>query len=219
MFKPRPLVLSAKKLAWRATDQHATESDQAFAKQRDSILLRDRHCCQFCGFASKRWQEVHHVDDDHSNNKPSNLVTACPFCHQCHHVGFAGVVGGGVMIWLPEIGQTDLHHLCRGIFVAMRDPSSKYQAAANAIYSSIEARTQYLEEYIAPKASDPAFFAETFMQMDDAQYARRAEIFPHLRLLPRPDRFHRQIDAWHADMAQTLPLSSWAQVASSLGAR
>lgn len=213
MFKPRPLVISAKKLAWRSADQHATESDQAFAKIREQILLRDQYRCQFCGFTSKRWQEVHHVDDDHANNKPSNLVTACPLCHQCHHIGFAGIVGGGIMIWLPEMTQVDLHHLCRAIFLATRDASDKYYGAASAIYSSLEARTQYLEEYIGPKASEPSFFAEVFMEMDDAQYARRGSTFPHLKLLPRPERFYRQIEAWRADAAQTLPVSSWTQVA------
>lgn len=39
--------------------------------------------CLVCGF--DKIVEVHHVDEDHFNNKPENLVWLCPNHHQMYH--------------------------------------------------------------------------------------------------------------------------------------
>ena len=40
-------------------------------------------CCEACG-TSKRLQ-VHHIDEDWTNNDPANLQTLCVFCHAFWH--------------------------------------------------------------------------------------------------------------------------------------
>lgn len=43
--------------------------------------------CEECGFEAteKRQMDVHHKDEDRTNNDPSNLVTLCPPCHRLRH--------------------------------------------------------------------------------------------------------------------------------------
>lgn len=44
-------------------------------------------CCETCG--SVRALHVHHIDEDHTNNAPSNLRTLCASCHRrCHSPNF-----------------------------------------------------------------------------------------------------------------------------------
>lgn len=41
--------------------------------------------CANCGFDNKDALEVHHIDNDRSNNKLNNLITLCPNCHTLVH--------------------------------------------------------------------------------------------------------------------------------------
>jgi len=44
-------------------------------------------CCSRCGFiAENRCQlDVHHIDQNHHNNDPNNLITLCANCHRLIH--------------------------------------------------------------------------------------------------------------------------------------
>lgn len=193
-----PIVLSAKRISWRLADGHSGEADLAFGAIRADVLSRDEHTCQGCGFRADKWQEVHHKDDDHHNNKPSNLATVCCFCHQCFHLGMVGLQRSGLMIWLPEISQTELHNICRGIFVAVKN-AKKNEEAALKLYSAFESRAQVIEEEFGPGASNPATWGQAMLEMTPEQYAARAERFGSLRLLPYPSAFHRQVTYWATD--------------------
>ena len=42
-----------------------------------------KHECAVCGYNEElRILEVHHKDEDHNNNDPSNLCILCPNCHR-----------------------------------------------------------------------------------------------------------------------------------------
>src|SRR4030095_10200180 len=47
---------------------------------RNEILERDGYKCSYCGFHAKEWQNIVFIDGDATNNKKSNLATACPMC-------------------------------------------------------------------------------------------------------------------------------------------
>lgn len=43
--------------------------------------------CEVCGFVpiKKRQLDIHHIDGDHKNNNPDNLMTLCANCHRLYH--------------------------------------------------------------------------------------------------------------------------------------
>jgi 5-methylcytosine-specific restriction endonuclease McrA len=44
--------------------------------------------CNKCGYNEhKQLLEVHHIDNDSSNNDPSNLEILCVMCHRKYHYG------------------------------------------------------------------------------------------------------------------------------------
>ncbi|QHM90231.1 HNH endonuclease [Acetobacter pasteurianus] len=113
-----PLILSVKAANWRMNDQDQDHADREFQKIREKALQRDGYRCRFCNFFSRKFQEVHHKDDDHHNNTLDNLVTACFMCHSVQHIGLSGHMKESVLIWLPEISQAALNHLIRSCIVA-----------------------------------------------------------------------------------------------------
>lgn len=47
------------------------------------------HKCACCGWdEDKRILEVHHIDENHDNNKVTNLVILCPICHRKITLGY-----------------------------------------------------------------------------------------------------------------------------------
>jgi intracellular multiplication protein IcmJ len=195
-----PIILSAKRKSWRMMDEHAGEADKRYVAVRDQVLARDDYTCSFCGFRASKWQEVHHVDDDHSNNKLSNLKTACCLCHQCFHLGFAGVRRAGTIIWLPEIDQADLNNVVRAIFVAISTGRQQEQGARS-LYEALESRAGLVEQALGQGASNPAAIGQAFLEMTDEQYASRNERLGGLRLLARMQAFGKQIAYWQSDRA------------------
>ena len=83
-------VLSVKRKQWRMeqSEHDRNEADAVFQEVRKKVLDRDGRRCWFCGFTSTAHQEVHHLDDDHTNNRLDNLVTICNIDHLCFHLGW-----------------------------------------------------------------------------------------------------------------------------------
>lgn len=50
------------------------------------ILEKANNACQKCGYDDDpRMLDIHHHDEDHSNNSWDNLRCACVWCHVKHH--------------------------------------------------------------------------------------------------------------------------------------
>jgi intracellular multiplication protein IcmJ len=214
MPKKRPIVLSAKRRSWRMMDAHADEHDKRYQAVREQVLQRDDYTCVFCMFRSVKYQHIHHMDDDHGNNKLTNLVTACPLCHQCFHLGMAGIRKAGVMVWMPEIPQAELNNLCRAIFVAVQN-SGEHEQAARSLYVSLESRAAVLETELGAGSSNPAAFGQAFLHMKEEQYAQRAKMMAPVRLLPRMQAFGTEISFWQGDASAfgALADADWSRVA------
>ena len=135
------------------------------------------------------------MDDNHRNNAMSNLATACCFCHKFFHLGSVGACHAGIMVWLPEISQANLHHLCRAIFVT-KSAGRKHAEFAEKMYGFLENCSEPLEEEFGSAIINPASIGQILLRMSDAQYAKRAERFAPVRLLPRPQPFLQQIQFW-----------------------
>lgn len=212
-----PLHLSAKRATWRVADGHASESDIAFQAIRVRVLQRDDHTCRFCGLRAEKYQEVHHLDDNHANNKPDNLVTACCLCHQCFHVGLAGMHGGGKIIYLPELSQADLHHMVRGIFVAVQS-ENPYKEAAMSLYAALSARGAVANEIFARNVQDASLLGQALLDMPQDSLPQAMENLAPLRLLPLPGRFGPQTSYWREHVYGALPPETWAALAEPLRA-
>ncbi|MBC8458288.1 MAG: hypothetical protein H8D67_09870 [Deltaproteobacteria bacterium] len=53
-----------------------------------AIKDRDQWTCQLCKDCRKRWNHnlhVHHIDEDKTNNHPTNLISLCDQCHKPIH--------------------------------------------------------------------------------------------------------------------------------------
>lgn len=124
-----PLVLSVKTKKGRYEDENAAEADDAFASARMTVANRDKLRCQACTATTiiprgadrqtsevMGYLEIHHIDDDHHNNDPSNLIVLCPFCHATQHIGNAGHRDAGWVIYAPFITQENLNLLMHVVF-------------------------------------------------------------------------------------------------------
>jgi intracellular multiplication protein IcmJ len=128
--EPPSLVMSAKRSVWRMNDHAGEEADRKFQSVRQPVLEACGNECEFCGHTSAKYQEVHHKDDDHANNKRENLFGSCPLCHQVFHLGLAGMRDGGVIVYLPEMTQAEVNQLALLVWIldstrALVDSKSK----------------------------------------------------------------------------------------------
>lgn len=191
------LEITAKKSLWTINVLHGTkfDPDPRMQKVRDSILNRDKHTCQCCGWKSKDFQEIHHIDHNHDNFNENNLITTCPLCHQVFHLPSISALKGGSIIWLPEISQEMLNNLCANLFIAMENKTLK--DVANTIYIELEKRKEFVNNYIGRNlgGTDPGVLAEVLISVENNSEII-SNINNNLRILPNKNRFKTQIDHW-----------------------
>ncbi len=159
---------------------------------RQKILERDDHTCQICRFQSKKYQDVHFVDGDTSNLQMTNMVTACIFCHQCFNLDKINDMRSGVLIWLPEIEQADLHHIARAIYVARISQGSMAETAKKALDILMGRR----EEAKARIHTDDPNILSIVMQdfLGPRKYAEAQKKLEGIRLFPLDRRIIKEGD-------------------------
>jgi len=42
--------------------------------------------CNICGFVREHAMDKHHIDSNHKNNDPSNIMVLCTACHRELHI-------------------------------------------------------------------------------------------------------------------------------------
>ena len=183
----------------------ARKADESFQRFSERIWGRDSYTCQFCGFQAKQYQEVVNLDGDYRNNKLINMVTACVFCTQCFFIESVGKndYGGGLLIYLPELSQTDLNGLCHVLFCAIANATS-YHSDAQSVYRSLKLRSKIVEEKLGEGMNSPALVGRMLI---DAQIKNRSKVgedlLKDLRLLPSRTTFSKQIETWaHAALEE-----------------
>jgi intracellular multiplication protein IcmJ len=141
----------------------------------EKILQRDDFSCRFCGFRSTQYQRVIAADD--------GFVTACSFCEQVRALERAGMMGGGVLIWLPEITQAELNHIARAIYIARTDEDSPVAALATRTLDALMARRTEAKKRLG---SDDALLLATILHenLNDAERKSAAEKLEGVRLMP-----------------------------------
>lgn len=209
MAGPLPLQLSVKRRTWRKDDQGIESADREFREKRPGILERDRNTCRYCGFKSGK-TEVHHLNDDHTDNRDDNLVTADPLCHGCNHIGQVGAQSHGVLAYVPGLSQIDLNHLQRTIFMMMEMGTEEQKREAQDLLMLLAAKRHDFEA--AWGTSKPREIATALAQVDPETFSQRGTFFANVALIYNPARFKGYTAAWADEAYRALPPSSWGLI-------
>ncbi len=179
--------------------------DKAFLPVAKRVHERDGYTCQYCGFQAKEFQEIVNIDSNYTNNKISNMITACCFCSQCLFLETIGLdeMGGGQLIYAPEMSQPDLNSFCHVLFCAMGNGTG-YQESAQAIYRGLKFRSQIIENKFGPGTSNPAMFGQMILEYKANNPGAAVDILKDIRLLPSYTKFKIQLDAWAAAALEEL---------------
>lgn len=176
------------------------KQDKAFLPVQKRVFERDLYTCQYCGFQAREYQEVVNLDENYKNNKLSNLITACCFCSQCLFLQAVGIdeMGGGQLIYMPEISQSDLNSFCHVLFCAM-DNNTGYQDSAQSIYRSFKFRSQIIDNKFGSGTSIPITMSQLIIEhQEQSSEKKKLDILDDVRLLPSHTKFKIQLDAWAA---------------------
>ncbi|MBX3708600.1 MAG: type IVB secretion system protein IcmJDotN [Gammaproteobacteria bacterium] len=197
------LLLAVNLSGWRAFVRR--KEDKGFLPAQKRVFGRDQYTCQYCGFQAKEYQEVVNLDGNYANNKLSNMITACCFCSQCLFLQSVGIdeMGGGQLIYLPEISQRDLNSFCHVLFCAMEN-NTGYQDSAQSIYRSLKFRSQIVENKFGSGTSNPAIMGQMIIEYRTQAPKKKVDILKDMRLLPSHVKFKVQLDAWAAAALQEL---------------
>ncbi|USQ14143.1 type IVB secretion system protein IcmJDotN [Legionella lytica] len=199
----KQLKLLATPGSWRLYS--ARKVDERFKSYEQKVLQRDRYTCQFCGFQARLFQDVVNLDNNYTNNKLPNLVTACCFCAQCFFIESVGVggYGGGTLIYLPELTQAELNSLCHVLFCAITNDTG-YKSSAQNIYRGFKFRSQLVEEKFGEGTSDPAIFGQLMIDAGVNDEERRSQLLKNILLLPSRAKFRKQIEKWAASALEEI---------------
>jgi intracellular multiplication protein IcmJ len=149
---------------------------------RNRVLERDKYECQYCGFASRKYQIVRARDRKARPDDESGLVTSCIFCDQCFALDRVAAMKSGVLVWLPEIDQAMLHHVARAIYVA-RISQGPVADAARKLLEVLTGRREACRDRI--RTDDPGILSLVLSDYIDARaYAERAKKLEGVRLFP-----------------------------------
>jgi len=157
---------------------------------KDKIMLRDDYTCSCCGFRSEKYQDIRFLNGDIYDHSEDNLATICIFCHQCSDLEKVSEMRSGVLLWLPEIGQTQLHHIARAIYVARVSQGP----AAEAARVSLDALMQRREEVRKRMGTDDPYILASVMKdyLNYGQYKMRAKKLNGVRLFPLDRRIIKE---------------------------
>lgn len=149
---------------------------------RKRVFERDNHTCNYCGFQSQKFQLVHVKDGNPRNHDDANLATSCIYCHQCFHLDQISDMKSGVLIWMPEISQAQLHHLARALYVARITQGPMADIARKTLEMIMKRREQAIERI---QTDDPHILSLVLRDyLDKRQYEARTTKLEGIRLFP-----------------------------------
>jgi intracellular multiplication protein IcmJ len=191
-----PLVLSAHPSAWTA---------EAVAGER-MAGAPDLTLCQFCGQPTAGWQVPYHLNDDHTDNTPANIVRSCPLCHLPQHLNRPQIDREAVLIWLPEMAQGAISVLARHIHLtcvaagfAPHDAQTVRAPAARALAGLHAFRALYERRAAAELrlgTTSPKQLGAALLDLPPPDYERRTKLLAGIRLLPTGRLFQDERDIY-----------------------
>jgi intracellular multiplication protein IcmJ len=168
---------------------------------KTAVLTRDDNTCRYCGFQSRKYQEIHFTGPKEEANA-DNYATACIFCYQCFHIEKIDRMQSGAIIWLPEIGQAALNHISRAIYVARLSRGPMADAARDAM----EALLARKEDAVNRLGTDSPKVLATVLQdfLEAKEYKQRLSKLKGFRVLPLDRRIIREGDLEFNQFPQVL---------------
>ncbi len=167
------------------------KNTEEVASLKNKVFERDDYTCKCCGFKSNKYQDLLVIDQ---SSKPTedNLATACIFCHQCFSLDDVTNMRSGILLWLPEISQADLHHIARALYVA-RISQGAMSDTARKILDTLMTRRADVRERIG--TDDPSVLAKVLSDyISRKKYAERSKRLDGVRLFPLDRRIIKEQD-------------------------
>lgn len=156
------------------------------------IHQRDDNCCRFCGFQSKKYQNITFLNSNTGDMRPQNMATSCIFCHQCMNLQDVSIMRSGVLIWLPELTQAQLHHIARAIYVARISQGAIAEAARKSL-DTLMGRRESAKERL--DTDDPYILSLVMKDyLTDKQYHLSRPKLDGIRLFPLDRRIVKESD-------------------------
>tara|TARA_B100000780_G_C21022685_1_gene409908 strand:- start:284 stop:1009 length:726 start_codon:yes stop_codon:yes gene_type:complete len=158
----------------------------------------------FLGEDVTGYMQVSHVNGDHDDLSPGNLICVCPYCHLSDHPLESVLAGRADLICAPHHSQLEVYAIAMVINRAMRLDTHVYHPDARGVLDimmkdSDEKITDYIKEY--PKRDSSRddqqlkfcnSVRRSMLSTDEHRY-----LFEPLRLFPRGDYFIQAHDFWN----------------------
>lgn len=176
----------------RSTSGKGGKTKTLTPELKQKIFERDAYTCQCCGFKSAKYQDIHFLNGLATDLRSENMITACIFCHQCFNLDKVSEMRSGVLIWLPEIEQTDLHHIARAVYVARISQGPIADAARRTLDILMHRR----EEMRNRLGTDDPFILSTVLKdyISQKNYEVREKKLEGVRLFPLDRRIIKESD-------------------------
>jgi intracellular multiplication protein IcmJ len=191
-MKKIPIILGIGRKAASAPSQSGGNKNTLSAELKEKIFTRDDYTCRCCAYQSKKYQDILFINGNTGDMRQENMATTCIFCHQCFNLDQVSDMRSGVLIWLPEIPQDQLHHIARAAYVA-RISQGPVADAARRTLDLLMARR---EDATARLGTDnPLILAEVMKDyMTPKIYDLRRQKLDGIKLLPLDRRIIREAD-------------------------
>lgn len=189
-----PLILSVR----RKPDASGIPLEPQMASQSEiaNVMQRDGFSCRCCGFTSRKYQRVVPYDADQAPGGDKH-VTVCTSCERCLELKQTGLMGGGLLVWLPELTQIELNHVVRALYVARSSGDDLAKAASRTI-DVLTARKAEAKKRLG--TDDPLVLATALQEAVDVDsYKARGDRMDGIRLLVA-DRYLVRQRAGDVDM-------------------
>lgn len=199
----------------RARKSSAAAADKIPEDLKNKILARDEHTCRCCGFKADKYQQILIRNQNKADLREDNLMTACIFCHQCFNLEDVSEMRSGVLIWLPEIEQAQLHHIARAIYVGRISQGPTADAARKAL----EILMQRREEAKNRVGTDRPYILAMVLRdyLGPRHYHYRGRKLDGLRLMPLDRRIIKEAELEFNQFPQIL--AYWRSKAGPFGGK
>lgn len=155
--------------------------------------------CDFCKISIKNNPFIHEKD--------GKLYSSCSMCYYTEHLDAVISLEKGVIVFMPDIKQTDLNSLLRILWYTEylyanaenKEEKEKYKdlcSNAKLLETLIYQRVEYSESYIAKGAENPSHLSNYISNMNDEDYEQRNKVMKYLRWKPDKKFFNKDLLYW-----------------------